>query len=79
MIVSEGVHSMIDDHSRLAYSEIHPDEKGPTCAGFLTRAAAYFAAHGITRIELVMTDNHFNYRLSHDVRAVIEALGANTS
>ena len=42
------VHSMVDDHSRLAYSEILPDEKGPTCAGFITRAAAYFAGHGIT-------------------------------
>ena len=31
------VHSMVDDHSRLAYSEIHDDESGPTCAGFLTR------------------------------------------
>ncbi|MCR2810121.1 MULTISPECIES: IS481 family transposase [unclassified Microbacterium] len=70
------VHSMIDDHSRLAYSEIHPDEKGPTCAGFLTRAAAYFAAHGITRIERVMTDNHFSYRNSHAVRHVLAALGA---
>jgi transposase len=37
------VHSLVDDHSRLAYSEIHPDEKGATCAGFLLRAAAYFA------------------------------------
>jgi hypothetical protein len=34
------VHSLVDDHSRLAYSEIHPDEQGPTCAAFLTRAAA---------------------------------------
>jgi hypothetical protein len=32
------VHSLVDDHSRLAYSEIHPDEKGTTCAAFLTRA-----------------------------------------
>jgi hypothetical protein len=45
------VHSLVDDHSRLAYSEILPDEKGPTCAGFLLRAAAYFATFGITRIE----------------------------
>ncbi len=37
------VHSAIDDHSRLAYSEIHPDEKGTTCAGFLARAAAFFS------------------------------------
>jgi transposase-like protein len=70
------VHSMIDDHSRLAYSEIHPDEKGTTCAGFLARAAAYFAAHGITRIERVMTDNHFSYRHSHHVQAVLHTLGA---
>lgn len=41
------VHSMVDDHSRLAYSEILPDEKGPTCAGFIRRAAAYFARRGI--------------------------------
>jgi len=51
------VHSLVDDHSRLAYSEILPDEKGPTCADFLRRAAAYFAAHGIPRIEQLMTDN----------------------
>jgi len=42
------VHSLVDDHSRLAYSEIHDDEQGPTCANFLMRAAAYFAEHGIT-------------------------------
>ena len=42
------VHSAVDDHTRLAYSEIHPDERGQTCAGFLARAAAFFAAHGIT-------------------------------
>jgi hypothetical protein len=41
------VHSLVDDHSRLAYSEVLPDEKGVTCAGFLTRAAGYFATHGI--------------------------------
>ncbi|CEA06922.1 Integrase core domain protein [Arthrobacter saudimassiliensis] len=58
------VHSLIDDHSRLAYSEILPDEKGHTCAGFLERAIAYFAAHGITRIERLMTDNAWAYRYS---------------
>jgi len=42
------VHTAIDDHSRLAYAEIHDDEKGTTCAGFLTRAAAFYASHGIT-------------------------------
>jgi transposase InsO family protein len=58
------VHSLIDDRSRLAYSEILPDEKGPTCAGFLTRAIEYFASHGITRIERLMTDNAWAYRWS---------------
>ena len=58
------VHSMVDDHSRLAYSEVLPDEKGPTCAGFLTRAIAYFADHGITRIERLMTDNAWAYKWS---------------
>lgn len=70
------VHSAIDDHSRLAHSEILPDEKGATCGAFLTRAAEYFAAHGITTIEQIITDNHFSYRLSADVAAVTGALGA---
>jgi transposase InsO family protein len=58
------VHSLIDDHSRLAYSEILADEKGPTCAAFLARAMNYFAAHGITTIERLMTDNAWAYRFS---------------
>lgn len=45
--------SAVDDHNRLAYSEIHSDEKTATCAAFLTRAAAFFAACGILRIERV--------------------------
>jgi transposase InsO family protein len=58
------VHSVVDDHSRLAYSEVLPDEKGTTCAAFLERAIGYFAAHGITRIERLMTDNAWAYRWS---------------
>jgi transposase InsO family protein len=68
------VHSLVDDHSRLAYSEVLADEKGRTCAGFLARAAVYFAAHGITRIERVMTDNAWAYKYS--LREVVAALGA---
>jgi len=70
------VHSMVDDHSRLAYSEVLPDEKGPTCAGFMTRGAAYFAAHGITRIEQVITDNHLSYRRSAAFADAVGHLGA---
>lgn len=70
------VHSAVDDHSRLAYSEILPDEKGPTCGAFLARAADYFTAHGITTIERVITDNHWSHKRSADVAAVIAALSA---
>jgi transposase InsO family protein len=70
------VHAAVDDHSRLAYAEILADEKGTTCAGFLTRAASFFAAHGITHIERVITDNAKNYRISRDFRAAVEVLGA---
>jgi transposase InsO family protein len=67
------VHCLVDDHSRLAYSEVLPDEKGPTCAGFLARAATYFAGHGISRIHRLMTDNAWAYRWS--LRHVCAQLG----
>lgn len=70
------VHSLVDDHTRLAYSEILADEKGPTCAAFLLRAAEYFAVCGVTRIRQIMTDNHFSYKRSNDVRDAVELLGA---
>jgi transposase InsO family protein len=58
------VHSLVDDHSRLAYSEVLPNEKGATCAAFLERAIDYFATFGIDRIERLMTDNALAYRSS---------------
>jgi transposase InsO family protein len=70
------IHSMIDDHSRLAYSEVLSDERGPTCAGFVVRAAEAFRTFGIERIEAVMTDNAFNYRRSADFQRVLLELGA---
>ena len=69
------VHVAVDDHSRLAYAEVLSDEKGPTCAGFLTRAAAAMAAHGAP-VRRVMTDNAFAYRLSRDFQAALAALDA---
>lgn len=50
------VHSAVDDHALLAYCEIHTDEQGATAAGFLLRAAAFFASCGVDRIEEVMTE-----------------------
>jgi hypothetical protein len=50
------IHTALDDHTRLAYSEIHPDEKAATCAGFLRRAAAFYAGLRITTIERLLTE-----------------------
>lgn len=57
------VHSAIDAHSRLAYSEILANEKGPTCAEFWQRAQQFFADHAII-VEAVLTDNARNYTVS---------------
>ncbi|QBJ94278.1 IS481 family transposase [Streptomyces seoulensis] len=70
------IHSAVDDHSRLAYSEVHADEKALTCADFLRRAAAFFAEHGITRIERVLTDNAWPYRKSFAWQQALADLGA---
>jgi transposase len=53
-------HAVVDDHSRLAYVELHNDEKAATVTGFVERALAYYASHGITAKRL-MTDNGFSY------------------
>jgi transposase InsO family protein len=60
------VHSVLDDHSRAAYSEILPDEKGATTAAFFRRAVTHLASLGISHIDAVMTDNAFNYTKSND-------------
>jgi transposase InsO family protein len=70
------VHVAVDDHSRLAFVRVLPDETGATCAAFLLDAAEFFAGHGI-RIREVMTDNALNYRRSNDFQAALTALGAN--
>lgn len=69
------LHVAVDDHSRVAFVEALPDERGPTCARFLADAAAFFASQGVT-IERVMTDNAWNYRRSRDFRGVLAELGA---
>lgn len=69
------VHSLVDDHSRLAYSEILPDERAVTVADFYERATAYFAAHGIDRIERLMTDNAFSSRHGARLRDLLAAAG----
>ena len=56
----EYVHVAIDDHSRVSYVEVLADQLGTTCAAFLQRAVAWFAAHGIT-VRRVMSDNGSGY------------------
>jgi transposase InsO family protein len=55
------LHTALDDHSRLAYTEILPDETRETAVAFWTRAQAYFANCGIT-VRRVITDNGACYR-----------------
>ena len=55
------LHSAVDDHSRLAYTEVLADEKGATAAAFWSRAEAWFRARGVV-VERVLTDNGFCYR-----------------
>jgi transposase InsO family protein len=56
----EFAHTIVDDHSRLAYSELHPDERAATVTGFVTRALEHFSSLGITTRRL-MTDNAWTY------------------
>ena len=67
------IHTAIDDHSRLAYSEILPDEQGPTAAAFWARAHAWYARCGIS-VRRVLTDNGSCYRST----AFAAALAATT-
>ena len=64
------VHAAIDDHSRVAYLEIHPDERGDTCASFTRRAIAFYRRLGVI-VERVITDNALNYRRSAAFRSVL--------
>jgi len=57
----EFVHVAIDDHSRVTYVEVLPDEKGDTTTGFLERALAWYAQQGVC-VQRVMTDNGSAYR-----------------
>lgn len=63
------LHHAVDDHSRLAYSEILGDERKETAAGFWNRANAFFEEHRIT-VTRVLTDNGSCYR-SKDFAAAL--------
>jgi transposase InsO family protein len=66
----EWVHSLVDDHTRLAYSELHPDERAPTVTAFVERGLAFYAAHGIEPKRL-MSDNAFVYRRNQSLQELL--------
>jgi transposase-like protein len=71
------VHVAIDDCSRVAYLEVHPDEQAQTVAGFARRALGFYAGLGIS-VERLMTDNGSGYR-SRAFAEVLVAAGCSTS
>jgi transposase InsO family protein len=70
----EFCHSIIDDHSRLAYTEIHADERAATVTGFVERALQFFAGHGITPRRL-QTDNAWAYIYNRSLRELLADRG----
>lgn len=70
------LHCVVDDHSRLAYVELHPEHNQETNARTLERALGWFAELGLDPPEAVMTDNHMIYRRSRRFAAVLEAAAA---
>ena len=69
-------HALVDDHSRLAYVELHPDERAQTVTGFVERGLAYFDRHGIASKRL-MTDNAMTYVNNRSLRELLELRGIN--
>jgi transposase InsO family protein len=67
------IHTVIDDHSRVAYAEIHDDETAATAVAVLQRAVSWYAARGVT-VERVLSDNGSAYK-SHLWRDTCTELG----
>jgi len=63
-------HAIVDDHSRLAYVELHDDQRAATVTAFVIRALAFFARHGIQPRRL-MTDNAFTYVKNRSLRELL--------
>lgn len=67
----EWVHSLVDDHSRYAYSELHRDERAATVAAFVARGLTHFAELGIEPKRL-MSDNAWTYRRNRSLRELLD-------
>ncbi|MDH5281782.1 MAG: IS481 family transposase, partial [Thermoleophilia bacterium] len=71
---TDHVHAIVDDHTRLAYAEIHSDARAETAAAFLERALAFYASHGIETRRL-MTDNAWAYTKGRAFRELLAQRG----
>jgi len=70
----EWVHSLVDDHSRLAYSELQRDERAATITGFLERGLAFYASHGIEPKRLI-SDNAWAYTRNRSLAELLARRG----
>ena len=66
----EYCHSIVDDASRMAYSELHDDERAATVTAFTERALDWFLDHGVLT-ERLMTDNAFTYTMNRGLRQLL--------
>jgi transposase len=71
----EFCHTLIDDHTRVAHTEVLPDEKAETVTAFVARALAVFAGHGITTIKRIQTDNAWTYIHNRSLKELLRAHG----
>lgn len=70
----EYAHSIVDDHSRLAYTELHPDQRAGTVTGFVERALDWFTALGI-QPRRIMTDNAWAYTQNRSLAQLLADRG----
>ena len=67
-------HAILDDHSRLAYVELHDDERAQTVTAFVARALAWFEHRGVT-VRRLMSDNAFSYVKNRSLRELLHERG----
>jgi transposase InsO family protein len=70
----EYVHTIVDDHSRVAYTELHPDQRADTVTGFVMRALAWYTSLGI-HPRRIMTDNAWAYAKNRSLRRLLAKHG----
>ena len=70
-------HAVVDDHSRLAFSEIYPDERAGSVVEFVEHALAFYARHGI-RVQRILTDNAWAYTHNNALAELLARTRSNT-